>query len=98
MVVDDTVKDNAVKSLVMVRLGIHYGKAVVLIGLFRLPHAHRDAQIAYHGEVVGPGDLVDARNVGIVNPRQQNAPQRQRRSQGIGVGIDKDAPAVFLVQ
>ena len=96
--VDDAIKLQALKGLVVVGLRIHHGKARVLAGLVRLPGLCRDVQIADHGQIVRPGYLVDARNIHAVHVVNQNALERQRRGQSVRIGIDEDAPVVVLVQ
>ena len=98
VVVNDAVEGNALKCLVVVRLRIHDGKARVLVGLFGLPGAHGDAQVPYHGQIVGPGHFIDAGDIGIVHPGQKKAFQSHGRGQCVRIGIDENAPAVIFVQ
>ncbi len=78
MMVDDAVKVQALKSLAVMRLGIHHGKVGVLVCIFRLPGAHGDVQVTDHGQVVGPGHLIDTRNVHIVHLVDHNTLEGQR--------------------
>ena len=98
MMVDDEVEGDALERRVVVGLGVHHGEIGVEIGLFGLPELGRDAQVADHGQVVGPGDFVDAEDVHTAHTMRHDALERQRRGQGVRVRRDEDGPALILGQ
>ena len=98
MMVEDEVEGDALERRVVVGLGVHHGEIGVEIGLFGLPELGRDAQVADHGQVVGPGDFVDAEDVHTAHTMRHDALERQRRGQGVRVRRDEDGPALILGQ
>ena len=80
------------------RLGIDQGETVILGQQERGEFLGGDAQQTDHGQVVGPGDLVDMGDGDLFDTTGQNALQGHGRGQRVGIGVDENQPALILVQ
>ncbi|MEI3477810.1 MAG: hypothetical protein V8Q84_00350 [Bilophila sp.] len=95
MVIDDDGKGDTLKSRVVVRLPVHHRKARGLIFEAVGQGQHGDAQIADHRQIVGPGNLVDARYGDFTHPMRHDPFQRHCGRHRVGIGVDDDEP-VFI--
>ena len=74
---------------VMVRLGIHDGELLHLLPHGRAPLHQRDAQIAEHGEIVRPGDVVHPSQSHALHPGTDDARKGHGAADGVRVCIEK---------
>ena len=98
VMVDDDGKVYPREVRVMMRLGVHYGEFLHLLPHGRTPLHQRDAQIAEHGEIVRPGDVVHAGQSHVLHPGADDARKSHGTADGVRVCIDEDAPVLVPVQ
>jgi hypothetical protein len=95
MVVNDDIKVNTVKTLVVVRLRINNGKTGELFPIDLFEGHEIQLKESNHGQVVRPANGVYMGDRGIGDLSPQKAFQRHGAGHGIGIGIDKDKEPIF---
>ena len=79
-------------------LGVHKGEFVVLDRQIRDQLLGGDAQVADHGQIIGPFDFVDLSDTDAVDPPGHNSPKRHCRTQGVRVSVDDNKPVLIFFE